>query len=436
MERNVPTPPEVESVWQETALPAAAFPRLTSEVSATVAILGGGYTGLSAAHHLAEAGIDAVVLEAAAPGWGASGRNGGMLVPRPKTSLIEIETLWGRDEALRQRRLQREAVETVARLVEDHGVACHFAQEGYLAAAHTETARDALAAEAAWLRGVGGEATARALGKDGMAEALGGGAYRGGYLDPLGARIQPLSYARGLAAGMARRGVPIYAESAALSLEAEAAGWRVRTAAGAVRAQHVVLATNGYTPPGLFPGAMHRRVVPVSASAVATAPLPGNLAGRILPGGRTLSDTKRLLNWMRLTPDNRLVFGGRADITGKRSDAASYRGIETALHALFPDLRDVPITHRWSGFVAVTQDHWPHLGSLAPRLHYALGYGGRGVAMASLLGKYLAQQVAGPAPELGPITASPFRPIPLHGLRVPAMRSLAAWYRLKDRLGV
>ena len=423
------------SVWCETAPPAAPAPPLASDLRVTAAIVGAGYTGLSTAHHLAARGIDCVVLDARQPGWGASGRNGGMLVPRPKKPLVAIEAHWGRDEALRQRRLLHEAIGAVSALVADHGLDCDFAQDGYLAAAHTPAALAALRAEVEWISGVGGETGVRLLSRDAIAEELGGGHYHGGYLDPLGARIQPLAYSRGLAASLAARGVPVYGDSPVTAMHAAEGGISLRTAHATVTAAQVVLATNGYTPPGLFPGRPERRIVAVSSSAVATAPLPGNLIGRILPRGRTMSDTKHLLNWVRLSPDNRVVFGGRGDITGRRDDAASYRGIESALHALYPDLAGVPVTHRWSGLVAVTADHWHHLGSLAPRVHFAMGYGGRGVAMSTLMGRYLAGLVAGERCDLGPVTAA-FPPVPFHAFRVPGMKLTAAWYQVKDRLGI
>ncbi|MCP1337094.1 NAD(P)/FAD-dependent oxidoreductase [Futiania mangrovi] len=426
---------ESRSAWCETAPEPQPFPELASDARTGVLIVGAGYTGLSAAHHLAARGVDCMVIEAHQPGWGASGRNGGMLVPRPKKPLTAIEAHWGRDEALRQRRLLHEAIETVCELVADHGIDCDFAQDGYLAAAHTPKALDALAAEVRWLHQAAGETEVQLLSRAEISEELGGGAYCGGYLDPLGARVQPLAYARGLASSLAARGVPIHGSTPATRVRAIEGGIAIDTPRATVTADQLVIATNGYTPPGLFPDGLAQRVVAVSSSAIATAPLPRNLAGRILPRGRTMSDTKHLLNWVRLSPDNRIVFGGRGDITGRRADAASYKGIEDALHALYPDLADVPVTHRWSGLVAVTRDHWHHLGSLSPRIHFAMGYGGRGVAMSTLMGRYLARLAVGEACDLGPVTAA-FPPVPFHALRIPGMKLTAAWYQAKDRLGL
>jgi glycine/D-amino acid oxidase-like deaminating enzyme len=403
---------------------------------ADAVIIGGGFTGLSAAHHLAALGMDAIVLERAVPGWGASGRNGGMLVPRPKSNYTNIANAYGEAEALRQRLLQREAVETVETLIAAHAIPCHYERAGYIAAAHSEDADAILDNEAAWLRGPAGDSAVRRLSAAEVREELGGGTYVGGYLDPLGGRVQPLAYARGLAAGLKLSGLKLYARSEVTAVEHDANGVTVHTAGGSVKAGHLIVATNGYTPPGLGLGTLHRRIIPVSSSAIATAPLPGNEIGRYLPGGRAMSDTKRLLNWVRISPDNRVVFGGRGDITGRRDDAQSYRGIEAALHGLFPDLQEVPITHRWSGMVAVPREKWPHLGSLSGRVHFAMGYGGRGVAMASLLGRYLGRRVAGEQDDLGPITAGPFRPFALHRFRVPGMRAAAAWYGLRDRIGL
>ena len=154
-----------------------------------------------------------------------------------------------------------------------------------------------------------------------------------------------------------------------------------------------------------------------------------------MPSRRVASDTRRLLHAFRMLPDNRLLFAGRADITGRRAHGpASYAALEEAMAATFPQVERSRVRFRWSGLVGMSADSLPHLGRLSPRVLYAIGFSGRGVTLTSLLGKYAARMACGEAVDAGPITAGRFRPIPLHGLRVPMMRLVAAWYGLRDAL--
>ena len=187
-----------------------------------------------------------------------------------------------------------------------------------------------------------------------------------------------------------------------------------------VRAQKVIVATNAYIDAKLGADGLHRRIVPVASSVVATRPLTDNLVKTVLPARLPVSDSKHLMNYFRLLSNNQLLFGGRGDITGQRSDPGIYRGLEAQLVHIFPQLAGVDIAERWSGMVAVTLDDFPHIGRVEERVLFALGYGGRGVVLAHLMGKYLAAMACGETIDAGPMGNRNFRPIPFHAFHIRA----------------
>jgi glycine/D-amino acid oxidase-like deaminating enzyme len=424
------------SVWLTTAeQPPLELPRLSGDVQTEVAIIGGGFTGLAAAHHLSRAGVACAVLEANDIGWGASGRNGGMAVLRYKKPWAVLGARYGEETALRLHGLLLEAVDTLEATVAELGIACGFSRYGHLTAANGRKALDMLAADAKWLAAVAGDRAPRLLDATETATLCGTSDYLGGYLDPRAAGIHPLDYARGLAAGLRRKGVPLYAATPVQALAEDGSGVTLTTAGGSVRAKQALIGTNAYTALHGFGTDLGRRVVPVSTSVVTTAPLPETLWRTLLPQGHLVSDTRHLLNYFRRVPGGRLLYGGRGSLTGRESPEV-YAGLEQKLRETFPALAGTPIDHRWSGKVAVTLDDFPHLGRASPRVAYAMGYGGRGVALTNLLGKLLAKLAVGEVVEAGPMSANAFGTIPFHSLRVPAMKTVAGYYRVLDALKV
>ncbi|HLI10355.1 MAG TPA: FAD-binding oxidoreductase [Alphaproteobacteria bacterium] len=418
------------SVWAATAHAAPLLPRLEREVRTEVAIIGAGFTGLATAHHLRKAGIASVVLEGSEAGWGASGRNGGMAVPRYKKGFAALAARYGTPTTLRLHAMIHEAIDTLEATVSEYRIDCGFSRVGHITAAHSRGALSALEADLRWLEREAKDDVPQLLDRMAAQEAMGTDAYVGGYLDPRGAGIHPLNYARDLAAGLSRAGVPIYAGSPVTKLTGGGT-FAVATPRGRVLARHVVFATNAYSDLAPPVKALHRRVVPVNTSVIATPPLSASVASHVLPSRRLVSDTKQLMNYFRMLPDNRLLFGGRGTITGAQSEAI-FRGLQAQLGATFPILGKPEVAQTWSGKVAVTLDDFPHLGRLDGNLWYALGYGGRGVALTTLLGKLLAQLIVGRAIDAGPMTANRFRPIPFHQFRIPVMQLVAAWYKLRD----
>lgn len=422
-----------DSLWTATAPPPPECPPLRGERRADVCVVGGGYTGLSAALHLAEAGADVVLLEAGEPGYGASGRNGGQVIPGLKIDPDEVERRWGRERGRRVVELAGGAADAVFDLVKRHGIACDAHQGGWIRAAHAEAGRRATAETARQWQRRG--APVDELDRRQVAELLGTDAYVGGLLYRRGGALQPLAYARGLARAAGRAGAAVHGQSPAVALRPDGRGWRVLTPAGAVRAEQVVIATNAYGDllgRGPWP-ALARSVIPVMSYMVATHPLPESVRRRLLPGGQVVSDTRRLLRYFRLDPAGRLLMGGRGPFR-ESSDPGLYRTVMASVTQLFPDLGDPGWEFFWGGRVALTLDHVPHLHELAPGVHAALGYNGRGVAMATVMGRVLADRVQGAPADASPFPVTPLRTIPLHALRRPALAVVVGWKRLLDRL--
>jgi len=423
-----------QSVWLSSANPARAFEPLQADLNTEVAIIGGGFTGLSAAWHLAKADVSCVLLEGNDIGWGASGRNGGMAVLRYKKPWAALARQYGEDTARQLHRLLLGALDTIERMVEEAGIACDFLRYGHITAANGKSAVAMLEADIAWLRSAG-DSTPRMLSRAETAELAGSDCYLEGYLDPRAAGIHPLNYARGLAAALSDRGVPLYCATPVTAISDDGEGVSICTPGATVRARRLLIATNAYTELFGFGTDLDRRVVPVSTSVITTAPLEPEHLRKLLPAGHLVSDTRHLLNYYRVAPGGRLLFGGRGSLTGRES-LEVYAGLERKLVETFPSLAGVGIDHRWSGKVAVTLDDFPHVGRLGARVAYAMGYGGRGVILTGLLGKLLAKLATGAEANAGPMGGENFAPIPFHGLRIPGMKAVAGYYRLLDALKV
>lgn len=425
------------SYWVATAADAPSFPALNTDLVTDVLVIGGGFTGLSAAYHLAESGLSVTVLDGADVGWGASGRNGGMLPPRYKKGFAYLAKSYGHDVTRRLHALVHEAIDTVEGIVERESIECGFSRTGQLTAAHSHEALRALEADRDWMLAEAKDGSARILDVAQTFEQVGGGQYVGAWLDPRGAGIHPLNYVRGLASALSRRGVRIHGATPVQGLRRNGDRMQAQTPAGVVTARHVVIATNAYTDlTGFAPDGLDRRIVPVTTSVVCTAPLSDNVVKSVIPGRQMIADTKKIMNWYRLLPNNQLMFGGRGDITGRRDDLGTYVGLERQLSETFPQASSVPIIQRWSGKVAITLDDLPHIGRLSDRVVFAMGYGGRGVALSNLLGKYCAGLVRGETPDLGPMGSNPFGSVPFHRFRVAGMQILAAWWRYQDRRAI
>ena len=414
---------KVESLWAATAPPGPPLVPLSGDVMADVAVIGAGFTGLSAALHLAEAGVDVVVVEARDPGFGASGRNGGQVIAGLKYDPDELEARFGAAVV----HTAASGPDLVFDLISRFGIDCAPVRTGWIQPVHTEALRATVRSRAdQWRRRA---ADVRLLDAAEVRALTGSSRYVGGWFDSRGGTVQPLAYARGLARAALGLGARIYCHSPVTGLARQADGWRLGTAAGSVHARRVILATNAYADALHDP--LRRSVVAVPSYQVATAPLAPELLRTILPGRQAVSDTYNLLRYFRLDPAGRLIMGARG-LYGSRSDAESMRSHDAALREIYPQLGTPRYEYRWSGYVAMTADHLPHLHDIEPGLYAALGYNGRGVAMATMLGRLVARRAVGATDPDFSYPATPLKPIPLHRFSRLGVRATVSFLRMKD----
>jgi glycine/D-amino acid oxidase-like deaminating enzyme len=414
-------------LWTESA-PAPPRPAAELPARTDVAVVGGGYTGLAAARMLARRGADVTVLERHTIGWGASSRNGGFVLPGFKPDVEVLARKLGVAEARRLFELSASAVEGLEALVADERIDCDYARCGTVILAARPGHVAGLERSRRFLRDQLGHETT-VLTRAELALEIGSARYHGGLLDPLAGSVQPARLVQGLAEAAARAGARLLEGVELRSLTRQREGWTVATSAGLVVARDILVATNGYTGPAT--PALRRRVVPVGSYLIATAPLDPALARRLVPRRRVLSDTKNLLYYFRLSPDGRMVFGGRAAFT-PTPVTRSAKILARGMAEVFPDLAGVPLEYAWGGQVAFTVDQMPHAGRL-DGIHYALGYGGHGVAMATWLGARMGEALAG-AGEIPRLTA-PFRAVPLYGGTPWFLPLVGGYYRVRDALG-
>jgi len=439
----VSTSPQPDSLWRHLAeragtldLPVGAGP-LASDVQTEVAIVGGGYSGLAAAYALGKRGVPCVVLDANPVGWGASGRNGGVVSSKFRLSFPTIATRYGLDVAKRMHRLAHEGVRVVESFVDEFDIAsAGFEHTGSLRCAHTERALAACVAEADWVRASLGDRSMKPLTRAQTEEETGSQGFVGGVLSEDAGTILPLQYVLGIARGLVARGVPIYESTPVVAMERTPGvpGIVLRTPAATVRAKQLIVATNAYSGLTSATSAYLRELVPFRSAMIATERLPAELDAKLMTARRSYTETRRMMKWFRRA-DGRMLFGGR-DAFGKEGQDTGFEALRRAMVALFPDLASMRIEFRWSGYVGMTFNALPHVGRSDDATVFCLGYNGAGVAMASLVGQHAAALALGETPDLALLAQDGLRPVPFHSLRAPGVRLVAAWYQFLDAMGV
>ena len=355
-----------------------------------------GYTGLSTALHLARAGRRVVVLDAGEPGWGCSGRNGGQVNPGgvkilPEDVLATVGPVWGE----RLIEFGDRSCDLVFELIERYRIECEALRPGFVQGGYGAKGRRFNQEWARQWTERGSEA--RFLERGEISDLIGTERYDSGMLDTRGGNVQPLAYARGLARAAMEEGADIHGASAATTIARDGAGWAVHTEQASIDCEYVVLATNGYTG-NLWPG-LRQSVVPVASYVTATAPLGHNVLPLVLPGRHAVSETARVIVYYRLDRQGRFIIGGRGrwfDVD-ERGEAGHVRAAATRL---FPQLEGVDWEYHWAGWPAMTRDHTPRLLALDQGVYAGLGYNGRGVASATMMGQQLASVVLGEAEPL------------------------------------
>lgn len=379
--------------WLDTCEPSGDYRRTPVPERADIVVIGAGLTGISAALEAAKQGARVVAVDAHTVGWGASGRNGGMATTGLAIGLGKAIKRYGTERAVAMFGEYNRAIDTVEELVKQHSIDCDFERSGKLTLAMNESQFAAM------------EQTQRVLAehadyhvnlvpKSGMHEEIGSDFYAGAMLDPLGAGLHVGKLVHGLARAAARSGATICEAAEVIEINTGPRRHLVQTTRGAVEADQLLVATSGYT--GAVTPWLQRRILPVGSFIVVTEPLPLDVAQRVLPRRRMASDNKMLTYYFRLTPDNRLLFGGRARfaLSSPDSDLKSARILQTAVATVFPYLESVGIDYTWGGLVDLTVDQMVHANQ-RNGVHYSLGYSGHGVQMATYMGKQMARRILG-----------------------------------------
>ena len=418
------------SYYAATATPLAPFPALAGDTRADLCIVGGGYTGLSAALHAARSGLSVVLLEAHRMGFGASGRNGGQVGSGQRLDQDDLERRAGKVRARAMWDMGEDAKGLVRDLILRHAMPVTF-RPGIAHACHTEAEVTHSRRVAEKLARDYGYARIAPLDRPAIRALIGSRAFAGGDVDRGAGHIHPLNFALGLAKAASEAGAALLEESEVLRIDPGAKPV-VHTASGRVTCDHVILAGNGYL--GALDGTVAARVMPVNNYIVATEPL-GDAAKDILSEPIAVADTKFVVNYWRLSDDGRLLFGGGENYRYRFADIVKVT--RRPMLAIYPQLAEARIDFAWGGTLAITTNRMPAFLRPAPNVLSASGYSGHGVAMATMAGKLMAEAVAGRAAGFDLLAGLPQMSFPGGAtLRYPLLVAAMTWYAMRDRLGV
>lgn len=398
-----------DSLWRSTAEPLCDFPELHEDIETDLLIIGAGYTGLSTALHAADAIERIVILDQAQPGWGCSGRNGGQVHCQWKPDLAALKRLYPGSQFDAFIKTLGDAVELVFDLVDQHHIDCQAQRAGSIIAGKGGKAVRYLTEWSKFWAETG--ADVRLLDKHASTELIGTAHYDRSMFDHRGGSVQPLAYCRGLARACHEQGVTIHGNSRAVKVSQNGNSWQVFTDHGSVKCKRLVLATNGYTD-DLWPG-LAQTIVPVASMLTATSPLPESVASTLLPHRQPVGEYAGVPAYYRVDEANRLVFGWRGTVSGEIGSLNTAHLRSRAVR-LFPQIVGTEWEYDWAGYVGITSHQRPMLLRLADNVYAGLGYNGRGVPMATMMGKQLALSLAGRVPT---ISAESLRAIPLHSFR-------------------
>src|SRR5579859_367658 len=403
-----------------------------------VAILGAGFTGLSAARTLAKLGAHVAVLEAQTAGWGASSRNGGMVLTGLKLGAAELLSRYGKEATQRMFAASLEAISIVEQIVAEEKINCDFSRCGHLEVANKPGHFHGFERSAETMERELGHSV-RVVPRENLFSEIGSTIYLGGLVDEVSAGANPARYVAGLANAAMRAGADIHEQTRVEKIEAAAnngaAGWKVSTTRGPLWARDVLVATSGYT--GDSTPSLRRKLIPIGSYIIVTEVLPSALAAEVSPRNRMIYNSLYYTHYYRLTPDRRMLFGGRAAFFPENENTIreSQAILRRDMIEIFPQLADTKIEYVWGGTLDFAFDRMPHAGKM-DGIYYSVGYAGHGVAMATLLGHKMAERIASGSatPDANPFAEIPFKGAPL-GLyrRKPWFLPLAGlWFRFLD----
>lgn len=427
---------QFRSYWHDTATPFAHGNPAPVEGKVDVAVIGGGFTGLNAARKLAKEGASVALLEAAHIAAGGSGRNGGHLNNGIAHSYAEAKAHLGAERAHALYRAYDRSIEMIEAVIAEEGIACDFRRAGKLKLASKPSHLAGLRADFELIhREVDAETSW--LERGDLAGEIGSATFHGAILYEKAAMMHMGRYAAGLAEAAHRHGAVIWENAPVRGRSRAGTGWKLATPRGELLAERVILATDAYT--GLEPtapfGWFRRRLIAVGSFIIATRPLSPAEIAATMPGNRTGVTSMNIGNYFRLSPDNRLIFGGRARfsaVSDQRSDARSGKVLRKSLARIFPHLADVGIDYCWGGLVGMTRDRFPRVGEHDGMI-YGLGYSGHGAQMSTLIGQLLADMALGRT-AINPLAGIAWPAIPAHSGKPWFLPLVGLWFGLKDRL--
>nr|WP_281502004.1 FAD-binding oxidoreductase [Loktanella sp. F6476L] len=418
------------SYYAATAPQLPPFATAKGAITCDVCVVGGGYTGLSAALHLAEKGYDVVLLEAQRVGFGASGRNGGQVATGQRVEMDSVEKMVGMGPAKALWDLSLDSVQLVKDLIKQHDMDVPF-HDGVIEAAHRARFVPDYHAYAAHLERVYGYTQVTTLDRNAMHDHVGSPAYHGGTLDMGSGHIHPLRYALGLARAAQSAGVRIFENSKVNNLSRGTPA-KITTEHADISASYVVLGCNGYL--GALDGKVAKKVMPINNFIAATEPLDDHTAKNLIRYNHAVADSKFVINYFRLSDDNRMLFGG-GESYGYRFPKDIAATVRKPMSEIFPQLKNVKIDYAWGGTLGITMNRMPHFARLAGNVLTASGYSGHGVAMATLSGKLAADAIAGQAEKFDLMASVPTTAFPGGSrLRAPLLAAAMIYYSLRDRL--
>ncbi len=418
--------------WHDTVEMPSGYEQNPLPEKVDVAVIGSGITGLSAAMTLAKHGVIVVVLEAESIGWGASSRNGGMVLTGLKIPMQIAIKRYGRDLARRLFQCSLDSIDTVENICKEEKIDCGFARTGHLLTANKPRHYDLLAKEIEFM-GVEFNHAVRLVPRHEQRTEIGSDLYYGALVDEVSAGLNPAQYVTGLVSAVEKAGATLHARARVVRLERREKRFLIETERGSLRAENVLVATNGYID-SVTPK-LHRKIMPIGSFIIATEPLSDELAHELSPHNRMIFDFKHFLNYFRLSDDKRMIFGGRAAFfpENKRTVRQSADILRREMVKVYPQLRDAKVEYAWGGTLGFAFDLMTHVGEM-DGAYYALGYAGHGVAMGTYLGKTVAEAMLEGTIKNHPFAASPFpgAPLGLYNGNPWFLPLVGAWHKFLD----